>query len=321
MPVRYTKYKAPMWLFHPHMETIFPAVMRTVVFNQYERERINTPDDDFLELDWSKNGSDKLIILCHGLEGNSKRPYMKGMAKIFYNAGYDVLSWSYRGCGDEMNSRSRYYHSGATDDLDTVVQHAREKGDYKSVGLIGFSLGGNIVLKYAGEPWKSRVIVNSVIAISVPVHLESSSREIGKRVNWVYNNRFLASLESKVKLKEKLYPGLASSEALSDIKTLRQFDDIYTSKLHGFEDAADYYQKCSSLFFLESIEINTAIINARNDTFLSALCFPEEQVKKNNKIELIITNRGGHVGYSSFSGWGIYWSESTALSFMNEKMS
>ena len=142
-------YTPPALLFNRHLETIYPSLIRKVDFRSPVRERITTPDDDFLDLDWYKQGSSRCVIISHGLEGNTQRSYMVGMAKAFFQAGYDVLAWNYRGCSGEVNRQLRFYHSGATDDLHTVVMHAVPH--YESLYLIGFSLGGNLTLKYLGE--------------------------------------------------------------------------------------------------------------------------------------------------------------------------
>src|SRR5690349_18377924 len=160
------QYSPPLFLFSPHLETIFPALLRRVDLKSYTRERITTPDNDFLDLDWLKQDSHKLVILSHGLEGNSTRPYIKGMAKALFEEGYDILAWNFRGCSEEMNKQLRFYHSGATDDLDVVVKHAAEK-KYDEIFLVGFSLGGNLTLKYLGEQASSSKIKKAV-AISVP---------------------------------------------------------------------------------------------------------------------------------------------------------
>lgn len=132
------------------METIYPALFRKVQLPPYKRERILTPDGDFLDLDWIKKDSSKLVIISHGLEGNSQRAYIKGMVRAFTSQGFDALAWNYRGCSEQTNLQRRFYHSGATDDLDYIVQHAISK-NYKQIYMIGFSLGGNLTLKYLGE--------------------------------------------------------------------------------------------------------------------------------------------------------------------------
>ncbi|WP_332912826.1 YheT family hydrolase [Algoriphagus boritolerans] len=142
-------YQRPKWLFSGHLETIYPALFRQVALQEPERERITTEDDDFLDLDWYKKGNSRLVVLSHGLEGNSTRPYMLGMAREFLQKGFDVLSWNYRGCSEELNQKVIFYHSGATYDLDAVVRHAAK--NYSELFLIGFSLGGNLSLKFLGE--------------------------------------------------------------------------------------------------------------------------------------------------------------------------
>src|SRR5687767_2598438 len=137
------QYIPPRFLFSAHLETIYPALIRRVSLQPFTRERIDTPDSDFLDLDWLQQGSEKLVIISHGLEGNSQRAYIKGMAKVFFSNGYDVLAWNFRGCSEEMNRQLRFYHSGATDDLNVVVNHAIDRKHYKNIYLIGFSLGGN----------------------------------------------------------------------------------------------------------------------------------------------------------------------------------
>lgn len=307
-------YQRPSILFNEHLETIFPALFRRVEIKPFQRERIITPDDDFLDLDWLTQQSKKLVILSHGLEGNSQRAYIKGMAKVFFQAGYDVLAWNYRGCSEEMNKALRFYHSGATDDLDVVVTAAIRKG-YSEISLVGFSLGGNLTLKYFGE--KSHHlsdVIRKAIVFSVPLHLHSSCLQISKPQNWIYSYRFLRSLKAKVKQKGLIRKEL-SIDRLDEIKSLIEFDDTYTAPLHGFQNAVHYYENCSSLYFLKSITRPTLIVNALNDPFLSKACYPDE-FRDNSLVKLETPNFGGHVGFSLFDQNGLYWSELRALDFI-----
>jgi hypothetical protein len=306
-------YSRPWFLGNRHLETIYPALFRKVQIKDYQRERIATPDNDFLDLDWLKQDAEKVVIISHGLEGNSGRGYVKGMAKIFFENGFDVLAWNYRGCGGEMNKALRFYHSGATDDLNTVSHHVVNKG-YQSVFLIGFSLGGNLTLKFAGER-KLDPRIKGVVTFSVPLDLYSSSLELAKPSNWIYSRRFLKSLKKKIVEKGKAMQGL-NLDALKHVKSLRNFDDIYTGPLHGFNDAIDYYTKSSAISFLENIQTPTLIVNAKNDPFLSKDCFPE---KVNNAyVQFETTEQGGHVGFASFNGKGLYWTEQRALDFIQK---
>jgi hypothetical protein len=304
-------YRRPSLFFSAHIETIYPALFRHVEV-VYERERIFTPDQDFLDLDWVRKGNNKVVIISHGLEGNSSRAYMKGMAKAFSDKGFDILTWNFRGCSEEMNKQLRFYHSGATEDLDCVVQHARNLG-YEQVYLIGFSLGGNLTLKYLGERSPYHEIKKAAV-FSVPLNLYTSCLKISKPVNWVYSERFLKSLKNKVIQKSKLLMGL-DTKGIQNIKTILEFDDRYTAPLHGFGNARNYYTRCSSIHFIDSITVPTLIVNAQNDPFLSDECFPLEQVKNHPQVKFENPLSGGHVGFSQFNKNGLYWSEERALEF------
>ncbi len=304
-------YTPPVLLFNRHLETIYPSLLRKVSFRRPRRERITTPDDDFLDLDWYEQGAKKLVLISHGLEGNSNRSYMVGMSRAFFRAGYDVVAWNFRGCSGEINRQLRFYHSGATDDLHTVISHIARS--YHDIRLVGFSLGGNMTLKYLGE----RIVhaaVKKAVAISVPLNLYTSCVVISRPSNWIYTRRFLISLSAKVRAKPALARVLDVGK-LSAMRTLLEFDDHFTGPLHGFSGARDYYQRCSSITFLPQIKVPTLLLNALNDPFLSPECYP---VVSNPNITTGYPGRGGHVGFARFDGNGLYWSEMRALAFMDE---
>ena len=307
-------YTRPSFLFNAHLETIYPAVFRKVTSPPYHRERITTPDNDFLDLDWIRHDSKKLVILSHGLEGNTSRAYILGMAKVFSERGYDVLAWNYRGCSEEMNTQLQFYHSGATDDLNTVVQHAI-KNNYSEINLIGFSLGGNLTLKYLGEEGNQlNTAIRKAVTFSVPLNLYTSCLQISKPANWIYSNRFLNSLKTKIKKKAAIQNQLSTS-GIEKIKSLIEFDDAYTAPIHGFKNAIDYYTKCSSINFLDTIKVQTLIVNAANDPFLSKDCYLTE-IKNHSFVKFESPKYGGHVGFSLFNQNGLYWSELRALNFI-----
>lgn len=310
-------YKAPFLYFSAHLETILPALTRKVSGISYQRERIGTPDNDFLDLDWLRQDSERLVIISHGLEGNSTRPYMKGMARAFYEEKYDVLAWNYRGCSDEVNKQLRFYHSGATDDLQVVIEHAMPLG-YQQIFLIGFSLGGNITLKYLGENagrMNDKIVKAAVF--SVPLDLHSSCQKISQPSNFVYSRRFLKNLKEKVVTKAALMPDAISLAPLNKIKTLKEFDDEYTAPIHGFKDAIDYYNSCSSINFLSTITVPTLIVNAKNDPFLTPECYPYELVDDHPFITFEAPERGGHVGFTEFNQNQRFWSEKRALQYFD----
>jgi uncharacterized protein len=312
-----TLYHRPIFLFNNHVETIYPALFRKIHSVSYQRERIDTADDDFLDLDWVRTGSSKLVIISHGLEGNTERAYVKGMAKAFSENGFDALAWNYRGCSQEMNKQLRFYHSGATDDLSYVIHHAAK--NYDSVYLIGFSLGGNLTLKYIGETgFQIHPKVKKAITFSVPIDLHTSCIQISKPSNWLYTQRFLKSLQTKIESKAKLMKGLDLSH-FKKIKTLMDFDEYYTAPIHGFASAIDYYQKSSALGFLSGIQTPTLLVNAQNDPFLSKECYlnVNPPVKSTSYLQFESPTYGGHVGFSLFNKRGLYWSELRALDFIH----
>ncbi len=315
MPIlKNRNYVPSRWMYSGHIQTIVPAVFRKSPVLPFERERIVTPDNDFLDLDWLRNGSRRLVIVSHGLEGNSLRPYMVGMAQVFANKGWDVLNWNFRGCSGELNKQPHFYHSGATYDLATVVKHAAPH--YTSVSLVGFSLGGNLTLKYLGEAHPFQEKVHRAVTISVPLELGDSCDKISRPGNRIYARRFLSSLKSKIVAKSKFFPDRIPLEPLTHIKDIRAFDNFYTGPLHGFEGAEDYYAKNSSIHFLQKIKQDVLIINARNDPFLSDTCFPVELGSSLANIFMEFPNQGGHVGFKVAGKSGIYWSENRAFEFI-----
>jgi uncharacterized protein len=312
--VKKIDYDYPKWLFNGHLQTIIPGLFRTSFALPFERERVNTPDGDFLDLDWLNNDSNSLVIISHGLEGNSRRPYMIGMARHFFQNGFDVLNWNYRGCSEELNKKPIFYHSGATYDLDFVVNHAAE--NYDHLYLIGFSLGGNLTLKFLGEKRERNPKIRKAVAISVPLHLESSCEKISSGENILYSKRFLKTLKEKVVRKSMQFPEEIPTGILRKIKTLQDFDNYYTGPLHGFMDAHDYYEQNSSLYFLENIEIPALILNAQNDPFLSDKCFPISMGRKLETVWMDFPKYGGHVGFRPRKKEDIYWSEKRAFEFI-----
>jgi uncharacterized protein len=317
-------YTPPFWLPNGHFQSIYPSVFRKVkdLSSTLTPERLDTPDSDFLDVDWhfpvnKTTNNRKLVIFSHGLEGNSTRQYILGMIKIFVKSGYDCLAWNYRGCSGEVNKRLRFYHSGATDDLDFIVKTAIAKG-YDNINLVGFSLGGNLTLKFLGE--KSTELypqVSRAAVFSVPLHLSSSSDELTKSHNWIYTKRFLINLSKKVRAKAPFFPKEINVSYLDKLKNLREFDDVYTAPIHGFIDAEDYYQQNSSLFFLENIKIPALIVNAQNDPFLSPECFPQMLINTLPNITFETPASGGHCGFYQQNYDGNLWSEHRALAWID----
>ncbi|MCJ8166508.1 alpha/beta fold hydrolase [Pontibacter sp. E15-1] len=316
MPILPSSHKAPFYLFNGHLQTIIPSLFRQVEGVHYQRERLVTPDEDFLDIDWSVVGSDSLLVLSHGLEGDSSRPYITGMVKAFNQRGIDALAWNYRSCSGEPNNLLRSYHLGASDDLDFVVRHALKKHNYKQVYLTGFSAGGNITLKYLGEaPEQVPKQVKRAAVFSVPVDLKGSAMKIPM----LYTRRFLKSLKAKLEHKKALYAAEVDLTDYNIYWSFPEFDDRYTAPMHGFKDAEDYYARVSSKQFIRHIQIPTLLVNAMNDPFLSEECYPVQEALENSSFYLEMPAEGGHVGFAEDSWAGIYYSESRALRFLLEE--
>lgn len=314
-----SSYSAPFWCTNPHIQTVFPVLFRKVKANPYRRERIKTPDNDFLDLDWAEVGSKRLAIVLHGLEGDTGRPYMRGMSRALNRSNWDVLALNFRGCSGEPNLQPRMYHSGETEDLNLIVNHAIEKRIYDRIVLLGFSLGGNVILKYIGE--KSHGLfseIKAAVAISVPCDLAACSLKLESTINRPYLYRFLRMLKSKIDAKALVLPGSLDSSHFHCIKLLKDFDDHYTAPLHGFADADDYYRQSSSLQFIPDIGIPTLLINAADDPFLDLACYPHAQAQQSKTFYLEIPKHGGHVGFMISDPAGDYWSETRAVAFVNE---
>ena len=314
-------YKPPFYLFNKHLETIVPSTLRKVDLPPYKRERLVTPDHDFLDLDWLQNNAADLVIISHGLEGSSDRPYIKGMAKAFLERGWDVLAWNCRSCSGELNLARRMYHHGATDDVETVVNHVVANFSYRRIAMVGFSMGGSLTLKYLGEGGREipKEIYRAAV-FSVPCDLGSSSRALSSWDNTIYRRRFMSKLYRKLQAKLAQQPDLPIDlNSFNKIKNFSEFDTCYTAPLHGFKDSDDFYAQASAGRYIPGIKVPTLLVNALNDPMLPQSCFPIEAVRNHPYVYLEIPARGGHVGFSQGKDKPT-WAEERALAWMEERI-
>jgi len=318
MPLVSSDYNPPFLFKNGHFSTFYSGLIRKVDGVIQERERISLPDGDFLDLDWSfsHKPTNKVMILLHGLEGNAQRTYITGSAKQGNTYGYDACAVNLRGCSGETNKLYRSYHSGATEDLEAVVSHILNFKKYDEIFLIGFSLGGNLALKFIGEQRDVPKEIKGVVAVSVPCSLHSSLKQLLHPKNFLYAKRFKDHLKAKMREKQQLFPSKISDADINNVKTLKDFDDIYTSRAHGFKDAMDYYKQCSSLQFLPKITIPALIINAKNDSFLGHECYPYKEANENSSLYLETPEYGGHVGF--YSKQNISYTENRVIKFFKE---
>ncbi|MFC1812951.1 YheT family hydrolase, partial [Thermodesulfobacteriota bacterium] len=280
-------YRPPVLFSNAHIQTIYPTLFRKIRGVNYVRERILTDDNDFIDLDWSRVGADMAVIVSHGLEGHSQRSYMLGMIKAFNRRGWDGVAFNFRGCSGEPNRLLRSYHSGATEDLHTVVCHVLEIERYRNISLVGFSIGGNLTLKYLGETGRDLPrLIKSSAAVSVPCDLESSASKLAERSNILYMKRFLKMFHDKMRVKIEIMPDTIDDSGYTSIRTFKEFDARYTAPIHGFPSVEDYYTRCSCKQFLSEIDIPTLLINAQNDPFLPDECYPVKEARESRSLFL-----------------------------------
>jgi len=317
MPYIYpSSYQPPFLKSNPHYQTMYHSEIRRVKGINYIREQIDTTDGDFINLDWVKNNHHRAAIVIHGLESSTNKSYLKGMVKALATRGFDCAAMNLRSCGGEMNRTNIFYNAGKIDDLDDVVRHLEMLG-YQEIVLCGFSLGGNLALKYVAE--KENKISKSIFrcaAVSAPIDLKSSSEALEEQRNLFYNRRFVMKLHKKMQSKALLQPGSVSLDNFTMVKTLRDYDEHYTAPMFGYQNAEDYYLHASSRPQLHQIAIPTFLINAKDDPFLGDSCFPVEEAISNPLFYFEQTDFGGHIGFLT-SKVAEYWHETRVANFLS----
>ncbi len=285
---------------------------------RYERERLELEDGDFLDLDWSRIGKARqAVVVSHGLEGSSDATYVRGMVRAFNRRGWDAVAWNQRGCSGEPNRLLRLYHSGVSDDLLRVAGHVAGLG-YERVGLVGFSLGGNVTLKLAGEMGsEAPKWMAGAVGISVPVDLAGSAATMARRVNRIYMGRFLACLRAKLRAKQGSFPNELNDDGYARIRSFREFDGRYTAPIHGFASAEDYWEKCGAVAVLQHVGVPALLLNSRDDPFLSPGSFPDGAARGHRFLHLEVAETGGHVGFLGANGTdGETFAETRSVEFL-----
>jgi predicted alpha/beta-fold hydrolase len=237
------------------------------------------------------------------------------MARAFNRRGWDALAWNFRGCSGEPNRLLRSYHSGATEDLAEVVAHAGRGGAYDRAAVVGFSLGGNLTLKFLGELGASPGLVCGGAGISVPCDLRAAALKMTGPDCAFYMRRFIRDMGDKMRAKAHQFPGRVDLAPLVGMTTFQQFDDAFTGPMHGFRDAEDYWARCSAKPFLPHVRVPTLIVSAADDPFLAPECFPVAEADGSGWVTLDAPKRGGHVGF--VSAGPDYWSERRTAEFLS----
>ena len=295
-------YQAPSWLPGGHAQTLYAALLMPRPRVAYRRERWDTPDGDFIDLDWVEDpsaGGAPLVVLFHGLEGSSRSHYSAALMATLRGRGMRGVAVHFRGCSGEPNRLPRAYHSGDAREIDWILRRLRAQNADAPLFAVGVSLGGNALLKWLGESRESAIpIVNGAVAISAPLDLMAAGEALGQGFSIIYARNFLKTLIAKSLAKLERFPGLYDAAAVRKSRTLREFDDLVTAPLHGYQNTDDYWTRASSKPELKNIRVATLVINAKNDPFLPAPALPG-LAEVSGAVTLEQPEEGGHVGFVS----------------------
>jgi uncharacterized protein len=308
MPELISKFRPAWWLPGPHLPTIWGKLGRRRSPVHDRLERITTPDGDHVTLVRMGTIADRVphLFILHGLEGKIGAKYAHGMLDEARKLGWSGDMLMFRSCDGEVNAARRFYHSGETTDLDFVVRRLIAEHPKLHLVMCGVSLGGNVLLKWLGEQGKRvPVQVKRAAAVSVPYDLEAGARVLERGFARVYARHFLTTLIAKTVEKLAVYPDLCDIDQLRATKTFFEFDDLLTGPIHGFSGAHDYYEKSSSIHFLDDVRVPTLLMSAWNDPFLplSVLAAVRNIARRNKHLFVEFPLTGGHVGWISGHPW------------------
>ena len=314
--ITHSQFKPAWWLPGTHAQTLWPSLMRRPVDIELTTERLTLPDDDFIDLAWTKSNSNKIVIVLHGLEGSIDSSYARGMLAAIIKKGWHGVFIHFRGCSGEHNLKDRSYHSGETGDLRFLVETLRERHPEATLSAVGYSLGGNALLKYLGE-YRDDSQLKAAVTVSVPYLLSNSAEKLEKGFSRLYQRHLLNRLVNKTlsKFKDRAAPFNISE--INTWDTFLSFDHHITAPLHGFKSGVDYYEKSSSRQYLNKITTSTLLIHSRDDPFMSADAIPNRD-DLSESVTLELSDHGGHVGFvSGNTPWNAeYWLEQRIPEFL-----
>ncbi|NNM60174.1 MAG: hydrolase [Legionellales bacterium] len=310
-------FKPAWWLRNPHLQTLFPVICKRHIKNlKLARERLELPDADFIDLDYTQDDDRPIVLILHGLEGSISSHYAKGMLQAIHRNGWRGVFMHFRGCSGEHNRLPIAYHSGETEDLAYVVNLLHQRFPLQPIAAIGFSLGANMLLKWLGETGQHNILCASV-AVSTPFELEKCVTKISTGFSRIYQQHLLSALRRKMQDKFELTPSSIPLPDFRQLHSLYDFDNYVTAPLHGFADAKEYYTQSSSRQFLRAIDVPTLLLQAKDDPFVPFDALPLA-TELSGKIQLELVEKGGHVGFISgnFPGRPHYWLEERIPEFL-----
>lgn len=294
-------YRAPAWLPGGQAQTLWPLLIKPQPL-PLRRERWDTPDGDFIDVDFLDAAVDApTLVLFHGLEGSARSHYAISTAHACRQAGWRLVLPHFRGCSGELNRLPRAYHSGDSNEINWILQRLHKTNGDRKLHAAGISLGGNALLKWAGEQGcAAGDIVSGVAAICAPLDLAACGHHLARGANRIYTQHFLKTLKARSLARLHLFPGLFDKQRMQRANNLWEFDDVVTGPLHGFAGADDYWRRCSAKAFLKSINVPTLAVNPKNDPFLPARYLPGAH-EVSPSVCLEQPEQGGHVGFVSDS--------------------
>jgi predicted alpha/beta-fold hydrolase len=318
LPVLQSTFKPAWWLRGPHAQTIWSSILRPSPRLNIEWQRVELSDGDFIDLAWSGPKAGKTVLLLHGLEGSIHSVYASGLMHALNQRGYRTCLMHFRGCSAQPNRLPQWYHSGQSDDPQRILEFLRVQMGIELYAAVGFSLGGNVLLKWLGEQGAAMPIQRAAV-MSVPFQLAHSAQRMGKGVSRLYQWYLVRSMQQKYKTKFANIPSPLDVD-IDSLDTFWQFDDQVTAPLHGFKGVDDYYTRASSRQFIPQIRVPTLILHARDDPFMYAHTPPlSDELPENVWLEL--TERGGHVGFITgvIPGLAKYWGERRLVEWIDNK--
>ncbi|MEQ1857665.1 MAG: alpha/beta fold hydrolase, partial [Longimicrobiales bacterium] len=318
-------FRPAVWASGPHAQTLMARMLRSGVGPDFERERLTTPDDDFVDLDWGPDPGPEapIVLVLHGLEGSARRRYVRNVCRELLAQGIRPVALNLRGCSGEPNRALVYYHSGQTDDPAFVLATLRARYPTRRLGAIGFSLGGNVLLKLMGERADGgRALLDAAVAMSVPYDLAAGSALLEEStMGRGYSGYFLRSLQRKVRWKEARLAAVLDVASGLEARTIWEFDERVTAPLNGFASAEEYYARASSAGFLPGVRVPTLLLHATDDPFLPPASIPTQHAAANPALQLVLHAQGGHVGFLAGSPWRpSFWADEESARYLGMRL-
>lgn len=302
MPRIDSAYRAPAWLPGGHAQTIVAARGIALPRVTYRRERWTTPDSDFIDVDFAQpepaSEGAPLLVLFHGLEGDSQSHYARSVMRAAADRGWRGLVVHFRGCSGEPNLTPRAYHSGDSDEGDWILRRVHARWPQAPLHAVGISLGGNMLAKWLGERGSDAGFVRAAASIGSPLDLAAGGAAISRGFSMVYTKMFMATLRRKALAKLAQFPGIADAQAIAASRNLYEFDNAFTAPLHGFRDTDDYWARASAKPWLGGVRVPHLVLNALNDPFVPADSLPTP-AQVSNEVLLEQPAEGGHIGFPS----------------------